>query len=124
MRKKILWGEQVPGSNRVRGGHFRGIVGHPDYVVEKIGTSSINSGCDIVKYIKRLPGGEASKIKKSTLFPRGWSKSNIIKAIEHVANNPATTILKSGCVFMKGQIRGVTIEVISRGSEIVSGYPL
>lgn len=103
MRKKILWGEQVPGRNRVRGGHFRGIVGHPEYIVEKIGSSSINPGCAIVKYIKQFPGGRVSKIKKSTLFPRGWSKSHIIKAIEHVANNPTTTVLKGGSTFITGK---------------------
>lgn len=81
LREKILWGSlREPGGRSIIGGHFRGLLGHPKYVHEVVGVSSVNPGCIKVKFIKLLPDGRLSNIKSpaSTLFPKGWSKSDII----------------------------------------------
>lgn len=126
LREKILWGVNSTG-NQVIGGHFRGIIGHPEYAVEILGKSTINPNCEIVKFTKALPGGRIGKIKKSTLFPRPWSKGDIIKAIEEVANNPLKKTVDSSNpakFFLQGKIKGTTIEVIIENGQITSAYPL
>jgi hypothetical protein len=127
MREKILWGKLD--GNRLIGGHFRGLVGHPDYAAEIVGVSTMNPGCLRVKFIKKLPDGSLSKIKSpaSTLFPKGWSKSDIIKAIEDVANNPQTSWsrIQDRATVMRGNVKGVHIEVIvDNTGKISAGYPL
>ncbi|MCP4132603.1 MAG: DUF4157 domain-containing protein [bacterium] len=127
MSHKILWGQQSnPAKTKVIGGHFRGIIDHPEYVTEIIGRSAKNPSCEIIKYIKKLPDGRISKIKSpaSTLFPKGWSKKFIIKAVEDVANNPLTSKATGGAIKLTGKVRGILMEVILRGGKIVSAYPL
>jgi hypothetical protein len=127
MREKILWGQQK--GNAIIGGHFRGLLEHPSYAAEIVGVSAKNPGCIRVKFVKKLPNGSLSKIKSpaSTLFPKGWSKSDIIKAIEDVANNPQNSWsrIQDKTTFMQGQVKGVHIEVIVDSSGSISaGYPL
>lgn len=130
-REKILWGTlRQPGSNALIGGHFRGLISHPDYSTEIVGSSAVNPACLRVKFIKLLPGGAVSNIKSpaSTLFPRGWSEAQIIKAIEELAANPASVVMQTSnnSAKMRGQIRGISIEVLVEGpgGKITAGYPL
>ena len=127
MREKILWGQQK--GNGIIGGHFRGLLGHPEYAAEIVGVSTKNPGCIRVKFIKKLPDGSLSKIKSpaSTLFPKGWSKSDIIKAIEDVASNPqkSWSRIQDKTTFLQGEVKGVHIEVIVDSTgKISAGYPL
>ena len=126
LREKILWGTNTTG-NKVIGGHFRGLIKHPNFSVEFIAKSTINPNCEVYKFIKGLSGNRVSKIKRSTFFPSGWSKGDIIKAIEKVANNPATTRidnLNPAKSFLRGKVKGTIIEVIVDNGKITSGYPL
>lgn len=129
VRNKILWGERVPGKNRIIGGHFRGILGHPNYVTQYIRSSSLNPGVDSYKFIKGLPGNVLSKIKSpaSSFFPKGWSKSKIIRAIEDVANSPSKMeplANRPGAFRMQKKIDGIWVETIVENGEITAGYPL
>lgn len=124
IRNKILWGEKK-GLRDIIGGHFRGIIGHPNYVTQYVGTSSFNPGCDIYKFIKGLPGNVLSNIKTSTFFPKGWSKSKIIRAIEEAANNPfKTEVLRPGVIRCQKKIDGIWVQTIIENGEITAGYPL
>ena len=133
MREKILWGTlRQPGSKGIIGGHFRGIIGHPNYAVEIVGESVTNPGCVRIKFIKKLPDGSLSNIKSpaSTLFPKRWSKSDIIEAIEKIANDPAAWAAKTvqsgnGASLLRGTVKGVKIEVVvDTAGQIIAGYPL
>lgn len=131
MRRKILWGEQkvINGisTKQTIGGHFSGIIGHPNYSVEKTGISIINANSDTVKYVKGLPGGEVSKIKSphSTLFPRGWSEDKIIRTIEKIANRwyGVSQNLPNNGRQITARVDGLEIVVIIRDSKIMAGYP-
>jgi hypothetical protein len=125
MREKILWGINAPPPpNKLIGGHFRGIIGHPEYVTEIVSSSSFNPGVVQVKFTKSLPGNRLSKLKTSTLFLSGWSKGKISDAIEEVANNPAKTKVVANRKIHQSQIDGVWVEVIEEAGEITAGYPL
>jgi hypothetical protein len=125
MREKILWGVNAPPPpNKLIGGHFRGIIGHPDYVTEIVSTSSFNPGVIQVKFTKNLPGNRLSKLKTSTMFPTGWSKGKISDAIEEVANKPSKTKIVGNRKIHQSKIDGVWVEVIEEGGEITAGYPL
>jgi hypothetical protein len=132
LREKILWGSlREPGGRSIIGGHFRGLLGHPKYVHEVVGVSSVNPGCIKVKFIKLLPDGRLSNIKSpaSTLFPKGWSKSKIIEAVEQVANDPAAwaakTMQADGSSVLTATVKGVQMRVIvNTAGEITAGYPL
>ncbi|TWP29374.1 DUF4280 domain-containing protein [Apibacter muscae] len=126
--EKIIWGERVLPGNRLIGGHSGKISNlHPNYAVEELGYSSVNSNCRRIKFVTQYPDGKLSKIKSSTLFPDNWSSSKIKNAIENIANDnsiPMTT-QGTGTSYKIGTYQGVKIQVTyDNAGKITGGFPL
>jgi hypothetical protein len=72
----------------------------------------------------QLPGGNISKLKKTTLFPDSWSDIKIINNIKSVGNTPAiATRIRDGVTWHRAVRDGVEIDVIKLGDNVTSGYP-
>ncbi|HEM6099517.1 TPA: EndoU domain-containing protein [Streptococcus suis] len=66
--------------------------------------------------------GEISNIKNSTLFPQTWSDQDIIDSIKSVGEDVPLAIRTSdGATFHRKSINGVSIDVIKRGPDVISG---
>ena len=67
-------------------------------------------------------------IKNKSEFPAGWSDDRIIREIESVANDPASTrtVQPNGRIRMEGSRDGVGIRVIiaANGTSIVTAHPI
>ena len=124
MAQKILYGQQkAPNSNKVIGGHSPKIDNsNPNYATQTVITNS--DGTASVDFVKQLDNGEISNIKNSTLFPQTWSDQDIIDSIKSVGEDVPLAIRTSdGATFHRKSINGVSIDVIKRGSDVISGYP-
>ncbi|MBC1514846.1 EndoU domain-containing protein [Listeria immobilis] len=124
MEAKILEGQRKGTSNGINGGHAPSINNsNPNFATETIKVNP--DGTKVIKYTKQFPDGNISKIKTSTVFPDGWSDKNIIDSIHEVSNSNAIGQRSSdGLTLHRGEINGVEIDVIKKGNEIISGYPV
>ncbi|MBC1832542.1 EndoU domain-containing protein [Listeria seeligeri] len=124
MEAKILEGQRKGTSNGINGGHSPSINNsNPNFATETIKVNP--DGTKVIKYTKQFPDGNISKIKTSTVFPDGWSDKNIIDSIHEVSNSNAIGQRSSdGLTLHRGEINGVEIDVIKKGNEIISGYPV
>ena len=110
-------------SNKVIGGHSPKIDNsNPNYATQTVITN--NDGTASVDFVKQLDNGEISNIKHSTLFPQTWSGKDIIDSIKSVGEDVPLAIRTSdGATFHRKAINGVSIDVIKRGPDVISGYP-
>ncbi|WP_236671997.1 EndoU domain-containing protein, partial [Enterococcus sp. BWB1-3] len=124
MKAKILEGQRKGTSNGINGGHSPNINNaNPNFATETIKVNP--DGTKVIKYTKQFPDGNISKIKTSTVFPDGWSDKNIIDSIHEVSNSNAIGQRSiDGLTLHRGKINGVEIDVIKKGNEIISGYPV
>ena len=124
MEAKILEGQRKGTSNGIIGGHSSNINNaNPNFATETIKVNP--DGTKVIKYTKQFPDGNISKIKTSTVFPDGWSDKNIIDSIHEVSNSNAIGQRSiDGLTLHRGKINGVEIDVIKKGNEIISGYPV
>ena len=124
MARKILYGQQkASNSNKVIGGHSPKINNsNPNYATQTVRTNS--DGTASVDFVKQLDNGEISNIKNSTLFPQTWSDKDIIDLIKSVGEAAPLAIRTSdGSTFHRKSINGVSIDVIKRGTDVISAYP-
>ena len=121
---KILEGQRKGTSNGINGGHSPNINNvNPNFATETIKVNP--DGTKVIKYTKQFPDGNISKIKTSTVFPDGWSDKNIIDSIHEVSNSNAIGQRSTdGLTLHRGKINGIEIDVIKKGNEIISGYPV
>jgi len=124
MKAKILEGQRKGTSNGINGGHSPNINNaNPNFAMETIKVNP--DGTKVIKYTKQFPDGNISKIKTSTVFPDGWSDTDIINSIKKVSNSNAIGQRNiDGLTLHRGKINGVEIDVIKKGNEIISGYPV
>jgi hypothetical protein len=61
-----------------------------------------------------------------TAFPESWSEARIMHEISDVATDPSSTFSPAGrgSTIVTGLRDGVEIQVVLRGGNIVSGYPI
>lgn len=123
MENKILYGARKPDSNRLIGAHSPKVSNsNPNYAVEILETNP--NGTQNVKLVKQYPDGNVSNIKKTTLYPEGWSDANIIDATKKVGNEaPQVSRISDRATFHKQTVDGVEIEVIKNGNDVTSSYP-
>lgn len=128
--QKILYGTRVPNPNSpggwsqaLIGAHSPRIKSHPDFVSEVL--SHNPDGTTTVRLVKRLPDGQLSKLKKSTLAPDSWSDEKIIAVIQQVGNTPAiATRARDSATLHRQRVEGVEWEVIKDVSgDVTSSYP-
>ncbi|EIE0667063.1 EndoU domain-containing protein [Listeria monocytogenes] len=114
MEAKILEGQRKGATNGINGGHSSDINNNnPNFATETVKVNQ--DGTKVIKFTKQFPDGNISKIKTSTIFPEDWSDKDIIDSILKVSNSTAIGQRK---------IDGVEIDVIKKGNEIISGYPV
>ena len=125
MQNKILEGQRVGTSNKIIGGHSPNAVNNnsPNFAVEEI---KINAdGTKVVKYYKQFPDGNVSRLKISTLFPDSWTDSDIIDAVQNIADSKPIGVRQlDGQSLHRGIINGIEIDVIKQGNDVISGYPV
>ena len=123
IESKILEGQRVGTTNRVKGGHSPNINNaNPNYATETIKTYT--DGTKQIKYVKQFTDGNVSKIKTSTIFPDGWSDSKIISSIKEVGNStPIGYRARDGATIFRSTTDGVQVEVIKIRDSVISGYP-
>lgn len=125
MQDKILGGQRVGTSNKIIGGHSPNAVNNnsPNFAVEEI---KINAdGTKVVKYYKQFPDGNVSRLKISTLFPDSWTDSDIIDAVQNIADSKPIGVRQlDGQSLHRGIINGIEIDVIKQGNDVISGYPV
>lgn len=129
MEEKILYGQRKLNANgqetnRIIGGHGANISNlHPDYAVEVLAENS--DGTRLVKFIKQFSDGSVSRMKKSTLFPDGWTDDDIISSVKKVASGkPVASRASDGASLYISEIKGVKIELITdRYNKITAAYP-
>lgn len=123
MENKILEGERVGSSNRIKGGHSPKINdANPKYSVEV--QQTFLDGTKKIKFITEFPDGNVSKIKTSTIFPDNWSDAKIIDSIKQVGDGvPIGKRIADNSYLYRDIIDGVQIEVIKQGNNVIAGYP-
>ena len=123
MENKILEGERVGSSNRIKGGHSPKINdADPKYSVEV--QQTFPDGTKKIKFITEFPDGNVSKIKTSTIFPDNWSDAKIIDSIKQVGDGvPIGKRIADNSYLYRDIIDGVQIEVIKQGNNVIAGYP-
>ena len=123
MENKILEGERVGSSNRIKGGHSPKINdANPKYSVEV--QQTFPDGTKKIKFITEFPDGNVSKIKTSTIFPDNWSDAKIIDSIKQVGDGvPIGKRIADNSYLYRDIIDGVQIEVIKQGNNVIAGYP-
>lgn len=125
MQDKILEGQRVGTSNKIIGGHSSNAVNNnsPNFAVEEV---KINAdGTKVVKYYKQFPDGNVSRLKTSTLFPDSWTDSDIIDAVQNIADSKPIGVRQlDGQSLHRGTINGIDIDVIKQGNDVISGYPV
>lgn len=125
MQDKILEGQRVGTSNKIIGGHSPNAVNNnnPNFAVEEV---KINAdGTKVVKYYKQFPDGNVSRLKTSTLFPDSWTDSDIIDAVQNIADSKPIGVRQlDGQSLHRGTINGIDIDVIKQGNDVISGYPV
>ena len=123
MENKILEGERVGSSNRIKGGHSPQINdANPKYSVEV--QQTFPDGTKKIKFITEFPDGNVSKIKTSTIFPDNWSDAKIIDSIKQVGDGvPIGKRIADNSYLYRDIIDGVQIEVIKQGNNVIAGYP-
>ena len=123
MENKILEGERVGSSNRIKGGHSPKINdSNPKYSVEV--QQTFPDGTKKIKFITEFPDGNVSKIKTSTIFPDNWSDAKIIDSIKQVGDGvPIGKRIADNSYLYRDIIDGVQIEVIKQGNNVIAGYP-
>ena len=114
MENKILEGERVGSSNRIKGGHSPKINdANPKYSVEV--QQTFPDGTKKIKFITEFPDGNVSKIKTSTIFPDNWSDAKIIDSIKQVGDGvPIGKRIADNSYLYRDIIDGVQIEVINK----------
>lgn len=127
MEVKILEGQRVGTSNKIRGGHSPNIVNNENanYAVEILRENP--DGTKFVQFYKQFPDGNISRLKKNTLFPDNWSDEMIIQSIKDIADYPPVgtrTVDGVATTLHNGNIDGVEIDVIKEGNNITAGYPV
>ncbi|MBC2157116.1 T7SS effector LXG polymorphic toxin [Listeria innocua] len=124
MEAKILEGQRKGTTNGINGGHSSDINNNnPNFATETVEVNQ--DGTKVIKFTKQFPDGNISKIKTSTIFPEDWSDKDIIDSILKVSNSTAIGQRKiDGLTLHRGKIDGVEIDVIKKGNEIISGYPV
>ncbi|ENI9078045.1 transposase [Listeria monocytogenes] len=124
MEAKILEGQRKGATNGINGGHSSDINNNnPNFATETVKVNQ--DGTKVIKFTKQFPDGNISKIKTSTIFPEDWSDKDIIDSILKVSNSTAIGQRKiNGLTLHRGKIDGVEIDVIKKGNEIISGYPV
>ncbi|MHC5218087.1 EndoU domain-containing protein [Enterococcus sp. LJL128] len=124
METKILKGQRKGTSNGINGGHSSNIKNaNPNFATETIKVNP--DGTKVIKYTKQFPDGNISKIKTSTVFPDDWSDTDVIDSIQKISNSNAIGQRSmDGLTLHRGKINGVEIDVIKKGNEIISGYPV
>ncbi|HHH5726417.1 TPA: T7SS effector LXG polymorphic toxin [Listeria innocua] len=124
MEAKILEGQRKGATNGINGGHSSDINNNnPNFATETVKVNQ--DGTKVIKFTKQFPDGNISKIKTSTIFPEDWSDKDIIDSILKVSNSTAIGQRKiDGLTLHRGKIDGVEIDVIKKGDEIISGYPV
>ncbi|EAD5121686.1 transposase [Listeria monocytogenes] len=124
MEAKILEGQRKGATNGINGGHSSDINNNnPNFATETVKVNQ--DGTKVIKFTKQFPDGNISKIKTSTIFPEDWSDKDIIDSILKVSNSTAIGQRKiDGLTLHRGKIDGVEIDVIKKGNEIISGYPV
>jgi len=129
-QQKLLFGERVPNpnasggmSNEIIGGHSPRIMTSPDYAFEVIAHNP--DGTTQVKFVRNLPDGNLSRIKKSTLAPESWADKKIIETTHAVADSPpVATRARDGATLHRQEVDGVQWEVVrDRSGVITSSYP-
>ncbi|HCJ4260296.1 TPA: EndoU domain-containing protein [Listeria innocua] len=124
MEAKILEGQRKGTTNGINGGHSSDINNNnPNFATETVEVNQ--DGTKVIKFAKQFPDGNISKIKTSTIFPEDWSDKDIIDSILKVSNSTAIGQRKiDGLTLHRGKVDGVEIDVIKKGNEIISGYPV
>ncbi|EKY4026216.1 EndoU domain-containing protein, partial [Listeria innocua] len=124
MEAKILEGQRKGTTNGINGGHSSDINNNnPNFATETVEVNQ--DGTKVIKFTKQFPDGNISKIKTSTIFPEDWSDKDIIDSILKVSNSTAVGQRKiDGLTLHRGKVDGVEIDVIKKGNEIISGYPV
>ncbi|ECB9823310.1 EndoU domain-containing protein [Listeria monocytogenes] len=124
MEAKILEGQRKGTTNGINGGHSSNINNaNPNFATETVKVNQ--DGTKVIKFTKQFPDGNISKIKTSTIFPEDWSDKDIIDSILKVSNSNAIGQRNiDGLTLHRGKINGVEIDVIKKGNEIISGYPV
>ncbi|HBM3486092.1 TPA: EndoU domain-containing protein [Listeria innocua] len=124
MEAKILEGQRKGTTNGINGGHSSDINNNnPNFATETVEVNQ--DGTKVIKFTKQFPDGNISKIKTSTIFPEDWSDKDIIDSILKVSNSTAIGQRKiDGLTLHRGKVDGVEIDVIKKGNEIISGYPV
>ncbi|EAD5710383.1 transposase [Listeria innocua] len=124
MEAKILEGQRKGTTNGINGGHSSDINNNnPNFATETVEVNQ--DGTKVIKFTKQFPDGNISKIKTSTIFPEDWSDKDIIDSILKISNSTAIGQRKiDGLTLHRGKIDGVEIDVIKKGNEIISGYPV
>ncbi|EDN9143902.1 transposase [Listeria monocytogenes] len=124
MEAKILEGQRKGATNGINGGHSSDINNNnPNFATETVKVNQ--DGTKVIKFTKQFPDGNISKIKTSTIFPEDWSDKDIIDSILKVSNSTAIGQRKiDGLTLHRGKIDGGEIDVIKKGNEIISGYPV
>lgn len=123
MEVKILEGQRVGTSNKIRGGHSPNIVNNENanYAVEILRENP--DGTKFVQFYKQFPDGNISRLKKNTLFPDNWSDEMIIQSIKDIADYPTVgtrTVDGVATTLHNGNINGVEIDVIKEGNNITA----
>ncbi|EAW7057620.1 transposase [Listeria monocytogenes] len=124
MEAKILEGQRKGTTNGINGGHSSNINNaNPNFATETVKVNQ--DGTKVIKFTKQFPDGNISKIKTSTIFPEDWSDKDIVDSILKVSNSNAIGQRNiDGLTLHRGKINGVEIDVIKKGNEIISGYPV
>ena len=66
-----------------------------------------------------------SRLKISTLFPDSWTDSDIIDAVQNIADSKPIGVRQlDGQSLHRGIINGIEIDVIKQGNDVISGYPV
>lgn len=125
-----MYGIQVPNPNSLGGlshtlvgAHSPKIQYHPDFVCDIL--SQNPDGTTKVRLVKRLPHGQLSRIKKSTLAPDDWSDTEILVAVIQTGDTPAVaTRSRDGATLHRHAVNGIVWEVIKGVTgNVTSAYP-
>ena len=124
---KILLGQRVINadgskSNRLIGAHSGEINNaNPKFAVEEL--SANTDGTRTVKLLTQFDDGNLSRIKTSTLFPDGWTSSQIIEAVKLTGDTTRIAIRPDGATLHQTLINGIKVEVIKIGNKVTAAYP-
>jgi hypothetical protein len=68
-------------------------------------------------------GRPLPRIKRSTLFPEGWSNNDIVSSVLRVSNTPPIARRADGMTLHGSSVNGVQIDAIVSYGQVTSDFP-